>query len=121
MALKVTDATYTWQFLNFTCYPTASGHTDVAVNTFYSLTATIGSYNATTRGVQEFPLPASGSVFIPFEDLTIPIVQEWVETAMGPVYLYKIKQGLVNQLDEQINFPVEYKPAPWTSPPTSSI
>ena len=43
MALKVTDATYTWQFLNFTCYPTASGHTDVAVNTFYSLTATIGS------------------------------------------------------------------------------
>ena len=117
MALNVTDVNYSWQFNTLECYPTASGHTDVVCKAFYVLTASTGSYSVYTGGYQNFPLP-SGGTFIPFDDLTLEIVQGWVESAMGNVYLYNIKKDLALQLDNKINPPVEKKPAPWLPTPT---
>jgi hypothetical protein len=108
------EITYTWQFNPLECYPTASGETDVVFRVHWQAYANTGSYNASCIGVENVPLP-SGSVFVPFENLTKEIVQGWVETAMGPERVAAITTSLASQIENQINPPVLTLTSPWLS------
>ena len=108
------DITYTWRFDVLNCYPTASGHIDVVVSTYYYLTASTGSYSVVTGNDQSFTLPGSGSIFIPFEDLTLDIVTGWVTSSLGEEKVNKLKANLALQLEELVNpVVIEKKPSPW--------
>ena len=114
------DITYTWKFNVLNCYPTASGHTDVVVSTYYYLTASTGSYSAVTGDDQSFTLPGSGSTFIPFENLTLGIVTGWVTDSLGEEKVNELKANLAIQLENLVNPTIiEKKPSPWlpTPPP----
>lgn len=112
------EITYTWNFNPLECYPTSSGETDVVFLVHWQLYANTGSYNASCIGTQNVPLP-SGSVFIPFEQLTKDVVQGWVETAMGPAQVGAMTASLATQIANQINPPVLILSAPWIT--TGSI
>lgn len=114
------EINYNWNFNPLECYPTASGETDVVFLVHWQLYASTGSYQASAIGTQTVPLP-SGSVFIPYEDLTKDVVQGWVETAMGPAQVAAYTASLAQQIQNQINPPTVLLPAPWLTPaPTGS-
>jgi len=114
---------YNWTINPLECYPTSSEGPDYVFIAHWQLHASeeySGSlYTATSIGTQGIPMH-TGS-FIPFEDLTLPVVQEWVENAMGTGSVDNLKTGLAQQIANKINPPVVTLQSPWLTPaPTGS-
>ena len=115
---------YNWTINPLECYPTSSEGPDYVFIAHWQLHASeeySGSlYTATSIGTQAVSGSTSGS-FIPFEELTLPVVQGWVETAMGTGSVDALKAGLAQNIANQINPPVVTLQSPWLTPaPTGS-
>jgi hypothetical protein len=115
---------YNWTINPLECYPTSSEGPDYVFIAHWQLHATETvsgtTYTATSIGTQAVSGSASGS-FIPFEELTLPVVQEWVTTAMGPDQVASLEAGLAQNIANQINPPVVTLQSPWLTPaPTGS-
>ena len=115
---------YNWTVNPLECYPTSSEGPDYVFIAHWQLHATEtvsgSTYTATSIGTQAVSGSTSGS-FIPFEDLTLPVVQGWVETAMGTGSVDALKAGLAQNIANQINPPVVTLQSPWLAPaPTGS-
>jgi hypothetical protein len=112
---------YNWTINPLEAYPTSSGEHDVVFVAHWQLHATETvenvTYNATSIGTQSIPVH-SGSAFIPFEELTLEVVQGWVEEGMGAEQVQNLKDGLANNIANQINPPVLTLQSPWTVQPT---
>lgn len=112
---------YNWTINPLECYPTSSQGPDYVFIAHWQLHASeeySGSlYTATSIGTQSVPMNTS-SVFIPFEDLTLPIVQGWVEEAMGTGSVDSLKAGLAQNIANQINPPILTLTSPWLITPT---
>lgn len=110
---------YNWSFGPLEAYPTASGHTDVVFLVHYQMTATTGSDEMgyyESRIINTIPLTLNtGSVFIPYQDLTYNIVKGWVEETMGPNAVQALYDTSAQNLNNQINPSVLSLPAPWES------
>lgn len=116
MAINLSDITFTWQFNPLVTFPTSSGYTDVVFKAFYQLTAATGSIDVTAGGFQEIlPLSPSSS-FIPFDNLTSPVMQQWVEDAIGEEGIANLKNDLAEKLEYKINPPTVTKRSPWIAP-----
>ena len=106
---------YNWTINPLECYPTSSEGPDYVFVAHWQLHASeeySGSlYTATSIGTQSVTMQ-SGS-FIPFEDLTLEIVQGWVTTAMGPDQVASLEAGLAQNIANQINPPVVTLTSPW--------
>ena len=118
-------ATYFWTINPLEAYPTASGESDVVFTAHWQLHATEevsgSTYTAQSIGTQGVTY-TSGSAFVPFEELTLELVQGWVENAMGTGSVDSMKAGLATQIANQINPPVVTLQSPWLTPaPTGSI
>jgi hypothetical protein len=107
---------YFWTINPLEAYPTASGESDVVFTAHWQLhaTETVGEtvYNAQSIGTQGVTY-TSGSAFVPFEELTLELVQGWVENAMGTGSVDNIKAGLATNIANQINPPVVTLQSPW--------
>ena len=116
-------ATYFWTINPLEAYPTASGESDVVFTAHWQLhaTETVGEtvYNAQSIGTQGVTY-TSGSAFVPFEELTLELVQGWVENAMGTGSVDNIKAGLATNIANQINPPVVTLTSPWLTTTTTS-
>jgi hypothetical protein len=114
--------TYFWTINPLECYPTSSGEIDVVFTAHWQLHANEEvngtTYSATSIGTQSIPLH-SGS-FIPFEELTLPVVQGWVEESMGEDQVNNLKASLAQQIQNQINPPVVILQSPWLTTSTTS-
>lgn len=112
---------YNWTINPLEAYPTSSGENDVVFVAHWQLHASEVvedvTYTATSIGTQAVPLH-SGSAFIPFEELTLSVVQGWVEEGMGAESVQSLKDGLATQIANKINPPVVTLQSPWTIPPT---
>jgi hypothetical protein len=106
---------YFWTINPLECYPTSSQGPDYVFTAHWQLHATEEyegtTYTATSIGTQGVPMN-TGS-FIPFEELTLPVVQGWVEDSMGPDQVESYKAGLAQQIANQINPPVVTLTSPW--------
>ena len=108
---------YEWQFNPLESYPTASGQTDVVFQVHWQCYASTGSnsgsyYTEATVGT----VPVSydtGSVFIPFNELTKEIVYSWVENALGVDQIDQIKTNLANRIEDKINPKILVQSPPW--------
>jgi len=107
------DITYNWNFNPLESYPTASGETDVVFLVHWQLYANTGSYTASSIGTQYVGPLESGSVFIPFNELTKNIVYGWVTSSMGEERINHIKSNLETQIGNLINPPTLVQQAPW--------
>ena len=114
---------YNWTINPLECYPTSSQGPDYVFVAHWQLHASeeySGSlYTATSIGTQAVPMNTS-SVFIPFEDLTLPVVQGWVEEAMGTGSVESLKAGLAQNIANQINPPVVTLQSPWLTTTTTT-
>ena len=114
---------YFWTINPLEAYPTASGESDVVFTAHWQLHATEEvdgtTYTAQSIGTQGLTY-TSGSSFTPFEELTLPQVQGWVEGAMGEEQVNNIKAGLATQIANQINPPVVTLTSPWLTTTTTS-
>ena len=115
------EINYNWNFNPLESYPTASGETDVVFLVHWQLHATkgpytgsfTGSYNASAIGTQTIGPLESGSVFIPFNELTKDIVYGWVTSSMASGSVDSMYALLAQQIENQINPPVLVQKAPW--------
>jgi len=117
--------TYNWTINPLEAYPTSSGEHDVVFVAHWQLHASEevdgNTYTSTSIGTQGLTY-TSGSVFTPFEELTLEQVQGWVENSMGTGSVDNMKTSLATQIANQINPPVVTLQSPWLTPaPTGSI
>ena len=112
---------YNWTINPLECYPTSSEGPDFVFLAHWQLhaseTVEDKTYTATSIGTQNVPAN-SGSAFVPFEELTLDIVQGWVENAMGSTQVESLKAGLAQNIANQINPPVLTLQSPWLVTPT---
>lgn len=106
------DINYFWTINPLECYPTSSEGPDYVFIAHWQLHAQTGSYSAQSIGTQTVAGSPSGS-FISFENLTLEIVQGWVEEAMGEERVNQIKASLAQTIENQINPPIVTLPSPW--------
>jgi hypothetical protein len=116
------SVTYFWTINPLNAYPTSSGETDVVFTAHWQLhaqeIANEVTWSASSIGTAPIPLH-SGSAFIPFNELTLPVVQGWVEESLGTGSVEAMKEGLATQIANQINPPVLTLQSPWL--PTGSL
>ena len=114
---------YFWTINPLEAYPTSSGETDVVITAHWQLhaTETVGetTYNAQSIGTQGVTY-TSGSAFVPFEELTLELVQGWVENAMGTGSVDNIKTSLATNIANQITPTVVTLQSPWLTTTTST-
>ncbi len=104
--------TYNWNFNPLEAYPTASGETNVVFNVHWQLYGLTGSYQGSVIGVQPVTYE-TGSLFIPFNDLTYDIVYNWMTSSMGTASMQNYEANVAQQIENQINPPVLVEQAPW--------
>jgi len=116
--MNINDVTYDWNFNPFEAYPQYAEQTDVVFTIHWQLYASSGSYKAGsigTIGVQYI----EGQPFTPFNELTKETVQAWVEGAMNSQSagaVDALKQGLANQIQDQITPRTVVLTASWDAP-----
>lgn len=108
------EINYDWQFNPLECYPTKENNTDVVFNVHWQLYASTASYQESAIGTQSVPLP-SGSVFIPFQNLTKEIVYGWVSEQIGQDRINEMTASLEKRIMDKINPPTLQLRPPWLS------
>ena len=98
--------TFNWQIVQMDRL-TSDGF-DVVVH--YNVSAEDGDYQASTYGTTSYT-QTPGETYIPYEDLTQPIVVGWVQEALGKDTVEASLQGQIDALKN----PVQESGLPWTS------
>jgi len=103
--------TVTWTVTAMDCHPHADGQADVVFCCHWTCAGTDGTYNASVYSTCSVPAP--GTSFTPYEDLTQDQVLGWV-WANG-VDKEATEEAVIQQLNNQINPPVVTPPLPWSA------
>jgi hypothetical protein len=105
--------TYSWQIDSMDVYPTYQTVTDAVESMHWRLTADDGlghqaqAYGETKAG------PVDVNSFIPYPNLTLPVVQGWVETQLGAAGVDELKMSLSWQIEQQVNPDTLSLAPPW--------
>ncbi len=75
--------TYQWAVNSMTAYPKYAELTDVVFQVAYVVSATDGTYNSAAYGSVDVTY-VPGTVYTPYDQLTLDQVNGWVATALGP-------------------------------------
>lgn len=113
------DVNYYWNFNPLESYPTASGETDVVFRIHWQLLGSTGSYNGRAIGVENVSYE-SGSLFIPFNELTYENVYNWITASMGEEQMNQYTASVYMQIENQINPPVLVQSPPWLNTTTTT-
>ena len=107
---------YQWSVNSMTAYPEYAGETDVVFSISYVCSATDGTYNSAAYGSVDTTYVA-GSPFIPYNELTLPVVNGWVADALGPDGIAKAQADCDAAIAAQqdTSKPVT-PPLPWNIP-----
>ena len=108
---------YFWTINPLEVSPTSSGENDVVLMAHWKLQATYtlisgSSYTAQLIGTQDLTYQSS-SVFTPFNDLTLPQVQGWIEDALGDERINNMKNSLSQSINDQVIPPMITLKSPW--------
>ena len=103
---------YSWQFELLDVYPEYETVTNAVESMHWRLTADDGlGHQATARGETKAG-PVDVNNFIPYEDLTLEVVEGWCEAQMGPE-LDEVQAWLVGQINEQVDPTIVALAPPW--------
>ena len=80
------------------------------VTVHYNVGATDGTYQASTYGTTSYT-QTPGETYIPYEDLTEPVVVGWVQETLGKDTVEASLQGQIDALKN----PVQESGLPWTT------
>ena len=105
--------TYSWYIPQLDCVPSANGLTNMVKTVHWRLEGSDGEYSSVSYSTQNFPSPDSAD-FIPYENLTLEIVSNWVETTLKEQGLWEsIVGGIDKRIEEQKNPSIVAPPTPW--------
>ena len=79
-----------------------NGHEQVIHNVHWRVTAEDGDYSASTYGTQSLNTEDIQG-FVPFDDVTSEMINNWVWSAMGEEEVSRIEDGLDHQIEQQKN------------------
>ena len=80
------------------------------VTVHYNVSATDDTYQASTYGTTSYT-QTPGETYIPYDDLTEPVVVGWVQEALGKDTVEASLQGQIDALKN----PVQESGLPWTA------
>ena len=111
--------TYTWA-VTALYTETVAGEQDYVVIANYSVVGVDGTYSAELSNIARFSTE-SVSPFIPYSELTEPIVIGWIQDELGVDGVANLEACIQGQIDSQINPPVVpvNTPLPWSTPVTN--
>jgi hypothetical protein len=111
--------TYTWA-VTALYTETVAGEQDYVVIANYSVVGVDGEYTASLSNIARFSTE-SVSPFIPYSELTEPIVIGWIQDELGVDGVANLEACIQGQIDSQINPPVVpvNTPLPWSTPVTN--
>lgn len=98
--------TFNWQIVQMNRL-TSDGF---VVTVHYNVSAVDGDYQASTYGTTSYT-QTPGETYIPYEDLTQPIVVGWVQEALGKDTVEASLQGQIDALKN----PVQESGLPWAT------
>ena len=98
--------TFNWQVVDMDRL-TSDGF---VVTVHYNVSAVDGDYQASTYGTTSYT-QTPGETYIPYEDLTQPIVVGWVQETLGKDTVEASLQGQIDALKN----PVQESGLPWTA------
>ena len=79
-----------------------NGHEQVIYNVHWRVTKEDGEYLASTYGTQSLNTEDIQG-FVPFDDVTSEMINNWVWSAMGEEEVSRIEDGLDQQIEAQKN------------------
>ena len=108
--------TYQWAVNSMTAYPKYAELTDVVFQVAYVVSATDGAYNSATYGSVDVTY-VPGTVYTPYDQLTLDQVNGWVADALGPDGIAKAQADCDAAIAAQQapDLPVT-PPLPWNIP-----
>lgn len=108
--------TYNWAVNSLTAYPKYAELTDVVFQVAWVLSATDGTYNSAAYGSVDVTY-VPGTVYTPYDQLTLDQVNGWVADALGPDGIAKAQADCDAAIEAQkaTNLPVT-PPLPWNIP-----
>jgi hypothetical protein len=103
---------YTYDPTELFMAPSLDGLTDVVTRVRYNYTGIDdeNSLSAVFSGATPVPVPASGSEFIPLQDLTEAEVVAWLEAVVDPAHMQEV---ITKNISNQISPKYEPTPIPW--------
>lgn len=110
---------YTYKPTELFMAPSLDGLTDVVTRVRYDYTGVEEEtgLSAVFMGATPVPPPASGSEFVPLQDLTEAEVVAWLEAVVEPSHMQSV---IIKNIDNQINPKFEPTPLPW-APPSGTV
>lgn len=108
--------TYQWSVNSMTAYPEYANETDVVFQVAWICSATEDTYNAALYGCVEVTY-VPGTVYTPYDQLTLDQVNGWVADALGPESIATVQANCDAAIAAQKNpnTPVT-PPLPWNIP-----
>jgi hypothetical protein len=108
----------TWAIAQLETAPSEDGLTDVVKTAHWTVSATEvdgdKTYTAGAYGSVGFSAP-DPATFTDYADITEAEAIGWVKDALGSEQVVAIGEGLLNQIENQKNPPIEVLPLPWNS------
>lgn len=107
---------YQWSVNSMTAYPKYAELTDVVFQVAWVCSATDGAYNSAAYGSVDVTY-VPGTVYTPYDQLTLDQVNGWVAAALGPDGIAKAQADCDAAIAAQqdTNLPVT-PPLPWNIP-----
>ena len=107
---------YQWSVNSMTAYPKYAELTDVVFQVAWVLSATDGTYNSAAYGSVDVTY-VPGTVYTPYDQLTLDQVNGWVAGALGPDGIAKAQADCDAAIAAQQDTSKPVTPAlPWNIP-----
>ena len=116
------DLQLQWQITAMDCYPVFSGQKDYAFQVYWDCSSYYSGISGGPfygRVSHATPLPVNTGEFIPFIDLTPPLILSWIWDSMGPELKDNYEQSVCSKIYNQLTPQVIRPRLPWINTPVS--
>ena len=94
------------------CYPAQNDLINVVFGVYFNVVATDDVYVASECGSAFITFDADAA-FVPYDELTLSTVIDWVQKTIGPDMVSQIETSLAQNILDQQTPPVASPPLPW--------
>lgn len=106
------STTYIWDVISMTAYPRYAELNDVVFRVAWACSGVDETFGAATTGNVDVTY-VPGTVYIPYDQLTLSLVNSWVADALGPEGIAAAQNQVDAVIEVQKNPTTVMPPLPW--------